>query len=40
MTLIPSANLADPKIKPELPQYIVNLEDRLDHEDGYISPIS
>ena len=34
------ANLIDPKIEPELPQYIVNLEDKLDHEDGYISPIS
>ena len=34
------ANLIDPKIEPELPQYIINLEDKLDHEDGYVSPIS
>jgi len=33
------ANLIDPKIEPELPKYIVGLEDKLDHEDGYISPI-
>ena len=34
------ANLLDSSSEPELPQYIVNLEDKLDHEDGYISPIS
>jgi hypothetical protein len=33
------ANLFSPDIEPELPQYIVDLEYKLDHGDGYISPI-
>ena len=33
------ANLLDPSIEPELPQYIINLEHKLEHGDGYISPL-
>jgi hypothetical protein len=33
------ANLLNSDIEPELPQYIVDLEYKLDHGDGYISPI-
>jgi hypothetical protein len=33
------ANLLDSSIEPELPQYIVDLENKLDHGDGYISPL-
>ena len=33
------AALYNPEIEPELPQYIVDLEYKLDHDDGYISPL-
>jgi len=33
------ANLLDEGTEPELPQYIVDLENKLDHDDGYISPM-
>jgi hypothetical protein len=33
------ANLLNPEIEPELPPYIVDLEYRLEHGDGYISPL-
>jgi hypothetical protein len=33
------ANLYNPNIEPELPPYIVDLEYRLEHGDGYISPL-
>ena len=33
------ANLFSPEIEPELPPYIVDLEYRLEHGDGYISPL-
>ena len=33
------ASLYSPDIEPELPPYIVDLEYRLEHGDGYISPL-
>jgi hypothetical protein len=33
-------NLLDEKIEPELPVYMQNLENDLDHSEGYISPLS
>jgi len=32
-------NLLDSSFQPKLPQYIVNLEQELEHGDGYISPL-
>ena len=34
------ANLFSPKVKPELPDYIKNLEEDLAHADGHLSPLA